>query len=64
MDAQAIVWFLIAAIAAGMALRLLYQRYISKQASAVQSRGGATLFAICLILFSLFAAAVGLVSVL
>ena len=64
MDAQAIVWFLIAAIAAGMAVRLLYQRYISKQASAVQSRGGTTLFAICLVLFSLFAVAVGLVSVL
>ncbi len=46
MDAQAVVWFVIAAVAAGMAMRLLYQRYISKQASAVQSRGGTTLFAI------------------
>jgi uncharacterized membrane-anchored protein len=64
MDAQGVVWFVIAAIAAGMAIRLLYQRYISKQASAVQSRGGTTLFALCLILFSIFAIAVGLVSVL
>ena len=64
MDAQGVVWFVIAAVAAGMALRLLYQRYISKQASAVQSRGGTTLFAICLLLFSLGAIAAGLVSVM
>ena len=64
MDAQGVVWFVIAAVAAGMALRLLYQRYIAKQASAVQSRGGTTLFAICLLLFSLGAIAAGLVSVM
>lgn len=64
MDAQGVVWFVIAAVAAGMALRLFYQRYISKQTSAVQSRGGTTLFAICLLLFSLGAIAAGLVSVL
>ena len=64
MDAQGVVWFVIAAVAAGMALRLLYQRYISKQVSAVQSRGCTTLFAICLLLLWLGAIAAGLVSVM
>ncbi len=62
MDAQAIVWFVIAAIAAFIGVRMLVDRYIRKKASAVHSRGGATLFAICLFIFAIGAFAAGLIS--
>ena len=63
MDAQAAVWFVIAAIAAFGGARLLYDRYIAKKATAVQSRGGTTLFAVCMFIFALGAFAAGLISV-
>ena len=63
MDAQAIVWFVIAAIAAFVGVRMLVDRYVRKKASAVQSRGGVTLFAICLFIFAIGALAAGLISV-
>ena len=63
MDAQAAVWFVIAAIAAFGGVRLLFERYIAKKSTAVQSRGGATLFALCMIIFALGAFAAGLISV-
>jgi hypothetical protein len=43
-----------------LALSLLYSRYIRRDDQALRSRGGATLFAICLLLFALGAAAAGL----
>ena len=63
MDAQAAVWFVIAAIAAFGGVRLLYDRFVARKATAVQSRGGTTLFAVCMIIFALGALAAGLISV-
>ena len=62
MDAQAIVWFVIAAVAGGAALRLFFNQYISKKPSGLHSRGGATLFAICLVLCALGALAAGFIT--
>jgi hypothetical protein len=64
MDAQAAIWFIIAAAATAGGIKLLYERFIVKKTTAVESRGGTTLFALCMILFALGALAAGLVSVL
>jgi hypothetical protein len=64
MDAQAAIWFIIAAAAAFGGLKLLYERFIVKKTASVESRGGTTLFALCMILFALGALAAGLVSVM
>jgi hypothetical protein len=64
MDAQAAIWFIIAVAAAAGGVKLLYERFIVKKTAAVESRGGTTLFALCMILFALGAFAAGLVSVL
>jgi hypothetical protein len=45
-----------------LALSLLHARYVRHDPQAVRSRGGFTLFAVCLLLFALGAAAAGLVS--
>ena len=45
-----------------LALTLLHARYIRKDAQAIHSGGGFTLFALCLLLFALGAAAAGLIS--
>ena len=63
MDAQAIVWFVIAAVAAITGARMLFDRYVRRKPGAVQSRGGTTLFAICLFIFAIGAFAAGLISV-
>lgn len=63
MDAQAIVWFLIAAIAAFTGARMLFGRYVAKKPDQVHSQGGMMLFAICLFLFALGALAAGLISI-
>lgn len=63
MDAQAAVWFVLAAIAAFGGIRLLFDRYVAKKRTAVQSRGGSTLFAICMLIFAAGAFAAGLISV-
>ncbi|MGH2551729.1 MAG: hypothetical protein ACRDHN_20275 [Thermomicrobiales bacterium] len=62
MDAQAVIWFIIAAAAAFGGLKLLYERFVVKKTASVESRGGTTLFALCMILFALGALAAGLVS--
>lgn len=62
MDAQAIIWFVIAAVAAFIGVRMLIDRYVRKKESAVHSRGGATLFAVCLFIFALGALAAGLIA--
>ena len=45
-----------------LALSLLYASYVRKDANAVNSGGGSTLFAVCLLLFALGAAAAGFAS--
>ena len=62
MDAQAIVWFVIAAVAGGAAVRLVFNQFIAKKPSALHSRGGTTLFAICLLMFALGALAAGFIT--
>jgi len=42
-----------------LAISLLHTRYVKKEARAVQSRGGFTLFALFLLLFALGASAAG-----
>ena len=64
MGAQALIWFGVAGGAAAVALSLLYARYVRKEAQAVRSGGGFTLFAICMLLFAAGAAAAGVASVL
>ena len=60
---QALIWFTIAGGAVALALSLLYARYVRRDASAVRSRGGATLFAVFMLLFAAGAAAAGFVAV-
>ena len=63
MGAQAVVWFGVAGGAAVLGLTLLYDRYVRKAPRAVQSRGGFTLFAVCMLLFALGAAVAGVAAV-
>jgi hypothetical protein len=60
-DAQAMIWFGAAGGSAALALSLLYARYVRRDASAVRSRGGFTLFAVCMLLFAVGALLAGLV---
>jgi len=60
--AQALIYFGVAGGSLALALSLLYARYVRHDPQAVRSRGGFTLFAVCLLLFALGAAAAGLVS--
>ncbi len=64
MDAQAAIWFIMAAAATFGGLKVLYERFIVKKTASVESGGGTTLFALCMILFALGALAAGLVSVM
>ena len=63
MGAQSLIWFGVAGAAAAVAASLLYARYVRKESRAVRSRGGFTLFALCLLLFSAGATAAGIASV-
>lgn len=56
------IYFAVAAGSLAMALSLLYARYVRRDPQAVRSGGGFTLFAICMLLFAIGAAAAGLVS--
>ena len=60
MGVQALIWFGVAGGAAAIALSLLYSRYVRKEARAVRSGGGFALFALCMFLFAVGAAVVGL----
>ncbi len=60
---QALIYFGVAGGSLALALSLLYARYVRHDPQAVRSRGGFTLFAICMLLFAIGAAAAGLVSV-
>jgi hypothetical protein len=59
---QALIYFGVAAGSLALAISLLYGRYVRRDPQAVRSRGGVTLFAVCLLLFALGAAAAGLIS--
>ena|SRR5688500_10213009 len=59
---QALIYFSVAGGSLALALSLLYARYMRQDPQAVRSRGGFTLFAVCLLLFAVGAAAAGLVS--
>jgi hypothetical protein len=62
MEAQAIVWFLIAAVAGGAAVRLFIERFITKKPTPLHSSGGTLLFAICLLLSAIGALAAGFIT--
>ena len=59
---QALIYFGVAAGSLALAISLLYGRYVRQDPQAVRSRGGVTLFAVCLLLFALGAAAAGLIA--
>ena len=59
---QALIYFGVAGGSLVLALSLLHARYVRRDPRAVRSRGGFTLFAVCLLLFAIGAAAAGLVS--
>jgi hypothetical protein len=58
--AQSLIWFGVAGGAAAFALSLLHARYVKRAPRAVQSSGGFTLFALCMLLFAVGAAAAGI----
>jgi hypothetical protein len=60
-DAQAMIWFGAAGGSAALALSLLYARYVRRDVTAVRSRGGFTLFAVCMLLFAIGALIAGVV---
>jgi hypothetical protein len=59
---QALIYFGVAGGSLALALSLLHARYVRRDPQAVRSRGGFTLFAVCLLLFALGSSAAGLVS--
>ena len=61
-DPQAMIYFGIAGGSLALALSLLYARYVRRDPQALRSGGGFTLFAICMLLCAIGAAAAGLVS--
>ncbi len=62
MDGQAVLWFAIGVGAACFGLSLLYQRYVKRTPTAVQSGGSFTMFAILMFLFALGAIAAGVIA--
>ncbi len=62
MNPQTLIYFGAAGGSLALALSLLYARYIRRDPQAIRSGGGFTLFAICMLLFAIGAAAAGLVS--
>ena len=62
-DPQAMIYFGIAGGSLALALSLLYARYVRRDPQALRSGGGFTLFAVCMLLCAIGAAAAGLISV-
>lgn len=62
MGPQALIYYGIAGGSLALAVTLLYSRFVSKEQSAVRSRGGFAFFAGCLFLFAIGAAIAGYVS--
>ncbi|MCC6314075.1 MAG: hypothetical protein IT337_08665 [Thermomicrobiales bacterium] len=63
MGIQALIWFGVAGGAGVYAVSLLYTRFVKRDPMAVRSRGGFTLFAVCMLLFAFGALAAGIVAV-
>ncbi len=57
------IYFGVAGGSLALAMSLLYARYVRRDPQALRSGGGFTLFAICMLLFAVGAAAAGLVTV-
>lgn len=62
MGAQSLIWFGIAGGSALFAISLLYSRYVKREQRALSSRGGFTLFAVCMLIFAAGAFVAGLAS--
>ncbi|MGC4108400.1 MAG: hypothetical protein QM753_18925 [Thermomicrobiales bacterium] len=62
MNGQALLWFGIAGGALAFAASLLYQRYIKKTPTAVQSRGSFAMFAGLMVFFAVCAFVAGLIA--
>lgn len=59
MGPQSTLWFVVAIVAAGFSVSLLYQRFVRRTPTAVRSRGGSILFAIFMLIFAAGAAIAG-----
>lgn len=57
------IYFGVAGGSLALALSVLNARYVRRDPRAIRSGGGFTLFAVCMLLFAIGAAAAGLVSV-
>ncbi|MGC4192762.1 MAG: hypothetical protein QM589_16585 [Thermomicrobiales bacterium] len=62
MDGQALLWFGIAGGALIFAASLLYQRYIKRTPTAVQSRGSFAMFAGLMVFFAACAFVAGMIA--
>jgi hypothetical protein len=62
LGAQALIWFGAAGGAGAFALSLLWTRFVRRDAQAVRSGGGYTLFALCMLLFAVGALVAGVAS--
>lgn len=62
MNGQALLWYGIAGGALAFAASLLYQRYIKRTPTAVQSRGSFAMFAGLMVFFAACAAVAGLIA--
>ncbi len=59
---RALIWFLAALAALGLAVSILYARYVRKEERYTHPESGATLFTICLFLFAAGAVVAGVVA--
>jgi hypothetical protein len=62
MNGQALLWFGIAGGALAFAASLLYQRYIKRTPTAVQSRGSFAMFAGLMVFFAACAFVAGIIA--
>ncbi len=60
---QAVIWFVIAAGAAGFAIAALWKRFVKKDPQAIRSGAGFLLFVVCLLLFAVGALVAGIVTI-
>jgi len=59
---QTLIYFAVAAGSLGLALSLLYKRYVRQEPQAIRSGGGFTFFAGFMLLFAIGAVVAGYVS--
>jgi hypothetical protein len=60
---QSTLWFVVAVVAAGFGLSMLYQRFVRRSPAAVRSGAGSILFAIFMLIFAAGAAIAGYAAV-